>query len=118
MITPLLSGIKQLSGEKIQNYLASELRDRISKTGVLIKILDRTSRKELVVEPRKFKGRLIHDLPDIRSPLGDIYVELYVAEPSAENKIGLYKQGTRVIPAITQIEQFNSFPWNSPILRD
>lgn len=116
LITPLLSGIKQLSGEKIQNYLASELRDRISKTGVLIKILDRTSRKELVVEPRKFKGRLIHDLPDIRSPLGDIYVELYVAEPSAENKIGLYKQGTRVIPAITQIEQFNSFPWNSPYL--
>ncbi len=116
LITPLLPGIRQLSGEKIQNYLASELRDRISRTGVFIKILDRTSRKELVVEPRQFKGRLIHDLPEIKSPLGDIYVELYVAEPSAENKIGLYKQGTRVIPAITQIEQFNSFPWNSPYL--
>ncbi len=116
LITPLLPGIRQLSGEKIQNYLASELRDRISKTGVFIKILDRTRRKELIVEPRQFKGRLIHDLPDIRNLLGDIYIELYISEPSLENKIGLYKMGTRVIPDITQIEQFHSFPWNSPYL--
>ncbi len=116
VIKPLLPGIKQLSGEKIQNYLASELRDRISKTGVLIKILDRTSRKEFVVEPRQFRGRLLHDLPRIKSPLGEIYIELYVSEPSSENMIGLYKQGTRVIPSITRIDQFNTFPWNSPYL--
>ena len=116
VIKPLLSGIRQLSGEKIQNYLASELRDRISKTGVLIKILDRTSRKEFVVEPRQFKGRLVHDLPPVNSPMGEIYLELYVNEPAPENKIGLYKQGTRVMPSITSIEQFNIFPWNSPYL--
>ena len=57
-IKPILAGVRQLNGEKIQNYLASELRDRISKTGVNIKIVDRTARKELTVKPRKFTGRL------------------------------------------------------------
>ncbi|MDX9800098.1 MAG: ATP-binding protein [Spirochaetia bacterium] len=116
LIQPLLSGVKQLSVEKIQNYLASELRDRIIKTGVLIKVIDRKSRKELVVEPRKFKGRLLHSLPEIRSPLGEIYFEIYLNEPSAENEISLYKHGTRVIPSIQKIDYFNTHPWNSPYL--
>ncbi len=116
LIKPILPGIKQLSGEKIQNYLASELRDRISRTGVKIKIIDKTSRKELLVEPRKFKGRLLHDMPRIKSPLGEIYYELYLSEPSADNRIGLYKLGTRVIPSVTSIEELNCFPWNSPYI--
>ncbi len=115
-ISPLLPGIRQLSGEKIQNYLASELRDRIHKTGVKIKILDRSRRKEFIVEPRQFTGRLLHGMPAAKSPLGEIYFELYVSEPSPDNKIGLYKHGTRVIPSITSIEQFNCLPWNSPYL--
>ena len=35
-IAPLLDGIRALSGEKIQWYLAAELRDRIRQTGVRI----------------------------------------------------------------------------------
>lgn len=116
VIKSILSGVRQLSGEKIQNYLASELRDRISRTGVKIKILDRTSRKEFLVEPRKFKGRLLHDIPAIRNPLGDIYCELYLNEPLPENQIGLYKLGTRVMPSISKIEHFNCHPWDSPYL--
>ncbi|MGC8765218.1 MAG: ATP-binding protein [Brevinematia bacterium] len=116
LIKPLLPGIRQLSGEKIQNYLASELRDRISKSGVKIKILDHIARKEYNVEPRKFKGVLLHNLPEVKSPLGDIYYELYLNEPSSENKVGLYRCGTRVLPSITEIEQFNCFPWTSGYL--
>ncbi|MCK5674107.1 MAG: ATP-binding protein [Spirochaetales bacterium] len=116
VISSILPGVKQLSGEKIQNYLASELRDRISKTGVKIKILDRTSRKEFLVEPRKFKGRLLHDIPEIKNPLGEIYCELYLNEPLQENQIGLYKLGTRVLPSIKTVEHFNCFPWDSPYL--
>ena len=115
-IKPILPGVRQLSGEKIQNYLASELRDRISKTGVRIKIRDRTSRKEFLVEPRKFKGRLLHDLPILKSPMGEIYCELYLNEPLPDNRIGLYKLGTRVLPSIRDIEHFNCYPWDSPYL--
>lgn len=116
LIKPILSGIKQINGEKIQNYLASELRDRISKTEVKIKIIDKTSRKEFIVEPRKYTGRLLHNLPECKSPLGDIYVELYLSEQSSNNKISLYKLGTRVLEDITGIEQFQNFPWNSDYL--
>ena len=113
LISPILPGVRALSGDKIQNFLASELRDRISSSGVRIRILDHTSRRELIVEPHKFQGRLIHGLPEIRSPLGEVYAELYFAEPSQDTAIGLYKSGTRVIQNISSLERFASPPWNS-----
>jgi hypothetical protein len=116
LVTPILPGIRTISGEKIQNYLASELRDRISKSGVLIKIIDKSLRKELIVEPRKYTGRLLHNLPETRNPLGEIYVELYLNEPDPQHKVSLYKSGTRVIDDITKIERFNRLPWKSDYL--
>jgi hypothetical protein len=71
-IAPLLDGIRSLSGEKIQWYLAAELRDRIRSTGVRITIIDRLARKQYAVEPRQYEGRLLHQLPPLRSPLGDV----------------------------------------------
>ncbi|TVR66997.1 MAG: hypothetical protein EA427_15165 [Spirochaetaceae bacterium] len=112
-IQPLLPGMKTLSGEKIQSYLASELRDRITRSGVSIRIIDRTARKDLVVEPRRFHGRLLHGLPEPRTPLGEIYVECYLTEPGAGTGIGLYRQGTRVFPDITRIDAFRRPPWTS-----
>jgi len=112
-ISPVLPGVRSLSGDKIQNFLASELRDRIVKSGVRIKIIDHASRRELVVEPRKFKGRLIHELPDAKSPLGEVYFELYFAESSQENSVSLFRQGTRVLPDISKLERFSRSPWVS-----
>lgn len=112
-ISPILAGVRTLSGEKIQNYLASELRDRIAKSAVRIRIVDKAARRELIVEPRQFSGRLIHSLPEIHCPQGEVYCELYMAEPSGQSAIGLYKQGTRVVPDITRLERFSRFPWNS-----
>ncbi|MBF0492196.1 MAG: ATP-binding protein [Deltaproteobacteria bacterium] len=112
LIQNLLPGIKQLSGEKLQWYLASELRDRIRSSGVQIKIVDRQSRKEFKVEPRKFSGRLLHDLPALESPHGNIYVELYLTESNPNNQIGLCRLGTRVLEKIDQLEIFQKAPWN------
>ena len=56
LIKPLLAGVRQLNGEKIQWYLASELRDRIRLSGVQINIVDRTARKQYKVEPRQCSG--------------------------------------------------------------
>jgi len=57
-ISPLLDGIRSLSGEKIQWYLASELRDRIRATQVRVTVVDKLARKQYEVEPRQFEGRL------------------------------------------------------------
>jgi hypothetical protein len=109
-IRPLLAGIKQFSGEKIQWYLASELRDRIRKTGVQIRIIDRGSRAEFKVEPRQFEGRLLHQLVQPVSP--QTYVELYVNRPDPANRVGLYRAGTRVLENISELPTFSCAPWN------
>ena len=83
------------------------------KSGVRIRIVDHASRRELVVEPRNFKGRLIHGLPEVRCPFGETYLEFYFAEPSNENAIGLYKKGTRVIPDLSSLDRFAHAPWTT-----
>jgi hypothetical protein len=111
-IAPLLEGIRSLSGEKIQWYLAAELRDRIRQTGVRINVVDRLARKQYAVEPRQYEGRLLHQLPALHTPLGDIYIELYLNEPSDTNRVALYRHGTRVIDDLTVLDDFAHPPWN------
>jgi hypothetical protein len=113
VVHPLLPGLRQLSGEKIQSYLASELRDRIRKSGVRIVIKDRYSRKEMEVQPRKFTGRLLHELEPPGTERGEVYLELYLNEPSGENRVGLYRAGTRVLPSLTALDLFDGPPWNT-----
>lgn len=115
-VRPLLSGIRQLSGEKIQWYLASELRDRIRQSGVLIKVVDRHARKEYRVEPRQFSGRLLHQLPTITSVHGEVYLELYLAEPGAASHVGLYRAGTRVVSSLAELDAFQCEPWTDGYL--
>ena len=112
-ISPLLPGIRQLSGEKIQNYLASELRDRIRKTGVEIVIKDRSARKELEVRPREYTGNLLREFDKISTAQGDIRMEFYLNAPSPENEVGLFRAGTRVLPRLAVLDHFAEDPWTS-----
>ena len=117
VIHPLLPGIRQLSGEKIQNYLASELRDRIRSSGVKIVIKDRCARKEFTVEPRQFEGRLLHALPPAVTDRGDVYAEIYLHSFRPENTVSLYRLGTRVLPSLSILDRFQRPPWNSGYLQ-
>ena len=116
-ISPLLEGIRSLSGEKIQWYLASELRDRIRSTGVRIVVVDRLARKQYLVEPRQFEGRLLHQLPAVHSPFGDAYAELYLAEPDETCRVALTRNGTRVIEDVATLPGLERTPWNSRYLQ-
>ncbi|MCB1098304.1 MAG: ATP-binding protein [Verrucomicrobiae bacterium] len=111
LIKPLLPGIRQLTAEKIQWYLASELRDRIRTTGVQIKVIDRTARKEYEVKPIAYSGTHL-PLDPITTPMGDIRLELYLASHDPENCISLSRLGTRVIGDITRLGDFQREPWN------
>ncbi len=117
VIRPLLPGIRQLNGEKIQNYLASELRDRIRKSGVSIKIKDRHSRKELDVLPRQFTGKLLHEFNILKTKSGEIYLEIYLNAYSPDNTISLFRSGTRILPSITEFDSFKKEPWSSGYLQ-
>src|SRR5712671_2964014 len=116
-IRPLLEGIRGLSGEKIQWYLASELRDRIRNTQVRVTVIDKLARKQYQVEPRQFEGRLLHQLPTIRSPFGEAYAELYLTEPAEGSRVALTKDGTRVIADIGTLPGLERPPWSSRYLQ-
>jgi hypothetical protein len=112
-ISPLLEGIRTLSGEKIQWYLASELRDRIRDSKARVTVIDKLARKQYEVEPRQFEGRLLHQLPPIRTLFGDAYAELYLAEPSETARVALTRVGTRVIEDISSLPGLEHSPWSS-----
>lgn len=116
-ISPLLDGIRSLSGEKIQWYLASELRDRIRATKVRVTVVDKLARKQYQVEPRQFEGRLLHQLPAVRSPFGEAYAELYLAEPAENCRVSLTRGGTRVIEDIGTLPGLERAPWSSRYLQ-
>src|SRR3984885_9354793 len=112
-IAPLLEGIRTLSGEKIQWYLASELRDRIRNSKARVTVIDKLARKQYEVEPRQFEGRLLHQLPAIRTAFGDAYAELYLAEPDETARVALTRVGTRVIEDLSTLPGLEHAPWIS-----
>jgi hypothetical protein len=116
-ISPLLDGIRSLSGEKIQWYLASELRDRIRATQVRVTVVDKLARKQYEVEPRQFEGRLLHQLPAVRSAFGEAYAELYLTEPVENGRVFLTRGGTRVIEDIGTLPGLERGPWGSRYLQ-
>src|SRR6201987_854950 len=116
-ISPLLEGIRSLSGEKIQWYLASELRDRIRNTQVRVTVIDKLARKQYQVEPRQFEGRLLHQLPTVRSPFGEAYAELYLTEPAEDSRVALTRGGTRGIADIGTLPGLERPPWSSRYLQ-
>jgi len=97
--------------------IGAELRDRIKTAQVTVKIVDHTGRKELIVVPRQFTGRLLHNLKPAETVQGDIYLELYLSDPGTSNSVGLYRRGTRVLPTITELDHFNKEPWTAGYLQ-
>jgi len=116
-IGPLLDGIRALSGEKIQWYLASELRDRIRHARVRVTIVDKLARKQYEVEPRQFEGRLLHQLPTVHTAYGDAYAELYLAEPAESSRVALTRTGTRVLEDLATLPGLEHPPWTSRYLQ-
>lgn len=116
-ISPLLEGIRTLSGEKIQWFLASELRDRLRNAQVRVSVIDKLARKQYEVEPRAYEGRLLHQLPAVRTPFGDAYAELYLAQPADSCRVALTRAGTRVIEDLATLPGLESAPWSSRYLQ-
>jgi hypothetical protein len=112
-ISPLLEGIRSLSGEKIQWYLASELRDRIRDAEVRVTVIDRLARKRYEVEPRQFEGQLLHQHPPVHTPYGDAYAELYLSEPDENSRVALSRGGTRVVEDIASLPGLDHAPWTA-----
>jgi len=114
-VGPLLDATRHLvTGEKVQRYLSAELRDRIRTTGVQVRILDRIARRDLQVSPRQFEGEPLSEVGHVRTELGELKVELYLHAAGDGSRLGVAvcKDGTRVLPDITQLPAFERAPWS------
>src|SRR5258708_1088406 len=116
-ISPLLEGIRSLSGEKIQWYLASELRDRIRNAQVRVTVIDKLARKQHQVEPRQFEARLLHQFPPAPSSFAQPYPQFYPPEPGEDSHVALTRGGTRVIGDIGTLPGLERPPWKSRYLQ-
>jgi hypothetical protein len=126
VVGPLLEATRNLvTGEKIARYLSAELRDRIRRTGVDLRVIDRlargtratpggqVARGEIVVTPREFDGERLEIPRRYPTPLGDVQVEVYVRSEGTAGGggISLCKDGTRVLPRIAELLPFQESPW-------
>ena len=104
-----------LTGDRLDKYLASELRDRIKQTGVIIEIFDRIAHKNRRVVPREFEGDKLADIKDMETEHGIIKVELYLTSPNPDAMpvVSLSKDGTRVKKDMAELESFDHRVWRS-----
>jgi len=117
-IWPVRDNIQQrLTAEKLNKYLGEELRERIRQSKVRLFIEDQVGRKiEILVKPHEFKGDRISSITKVKTPPGNIYFKLYIAQQGDEGKVSVYRRGTKIIDDITEIQELNHEPWNNTLL--
>ena len=99
---------KALTGRKLSEYLASELRGQLLASATTVEVFDRiargTAQKHFVVMPRRFSGeRLDIDSEIAVEGFEPMRVELYVAQGADENAIQLHCAGTIVADDLTTV---------------
>jgi hypothetical protein len=77
---------------------------------VRVRVIDKLARKQYEVEPRAFEGRLLHQLPPIRTPYGEAYAELYLAQPGQPGLVALTRSGTRVVEHLASLPGLEDAP--------
>ncbi|HEY5924693.1 MAG TPA: ATP-binding protein [Kofleriaceae bacterium] len=109
---------RPLSGRRLADYLAAELRGPILQTGVAIEIHDHMARglaqKRFAVTPRRFDGVRLEvpaEIPVERHPA--IRVELYLSRGAERPAIQLACAGTLVAENLADVDVlgFGEPPW-------
>ena len=114
------AALSVVSGRRLTDYLASELRGQLLHRNVQVDVTDRLARgrgiRYMRVEPRRFRGEPLADLPDLVVPgYSNATVELYLLPAGdASGRITLAAQGTVVADDIASLESFglDRPPWS------
>jgi hypothetical protein len=110
------SNRKHLSGEKIQKYLAAELRDRLKKSGLSLQVHDKVSRKHFDVKPIQYEGRRLFAPKYITTTYGELLLELFYNPSAANQGISVCRDGTRILSDLLSLEGFHIDPWRESCL--
>ena len=108
------------SGEKIQWYLASELRERIRQSGVRIRGSSTPARaRNCRSSPASSRGELLHQLPARCGGAGrGLRRSCYLQRCRPANQVGLYRSGTRIVAcAGASWKRSQRTPWSESYLQ-
>lgn len=112
------AALRQLSGRRLADYLAAELRGPILSSGATVEIHDHLVRglgqKRFEVTPRRFEGIPIDVPPEIAvDGHASIRVELYLARGAERPAIQLACAGTLVADDLADLDAlgFDHAPW-------
>ena len=116
-ISPLLEGIRSLSGEKIQWFLASELRDRLRTARV--RVTGRRQAHPQAVRSRATRVRGQAAAPASACPhvLRRCVRRALPGEPTESCQVALTRSGTRVLENLASLPGLDGAPWSSRYLQ-
>lgn len=78
----------------------------------MIQITVIEGRKSVRVQPEHYKGVPFY-IDHIRTPYGDIRVNLYIKPTQRNETVAVYHKGSLVLDSITELDEFQDEPWTS-----
>ncbi|MHB8418639.1 MAG: ATP-binding protein [Myxococcales bacterium] len=113
------AALRFLSGRRLADYLAAELRGQLLARSVALRVHDGvargTAQKDFLVEPRRFLGERLALPAKVEVPgHAALSIELYAVAPGAPAGIQLYAAGSRVADDLAELEPFElrEKPWS------
>lgn len=112
------AALRLLSGRRLSDYLAAELRGQLLAREVELRVHDGLGRgpgqRDFLVVPRRFMGEKL-PLPAKLPVAGHsaATIELHVAAPGADAGVQVYAAGSRVADDLSQLDpfDFSRRPW-------
>ena len=84
---------------------------------VRVTVIDKLARKQYEVEPRAYEGRLLHQIPAVRTPSAMHTPSSTWREPADSCRVALTRAGTRVIEDLASLPGLERAPWSSRYLQ-
>ncbi len=115
----LPSTLRVVTGDKLNRYLATELRDRMRHCAAQITIADQVAHKRFTVQPRQFEGEPIGAVRQIAvAGFPDAMAELYFRIPLEGEEMGIHlcRDGTRVLRNLRMLPELDHAPWDASCL--
>lgn len=104
------SRMRQFTIAKVEEHLKKKFRVHLASGDVQIKVVE--GRKAVLIQPDHYKGVPFY-INEIRTPYGDIRIDLYINPSGRSETVAVYHKGNLVLESIAELDEFQEEPWTS-----
>ncbi len=102
--------MRQFTLAKIEEHFRKKFRVHIASRNLHITIVEGSESKH--VQPESYKGVLFY-VDQIRTPYGDIRLNLYIVPGGRNESVAVYHKGNLVLERLAGLDEFNNEPWTT-----